>query len=107
MDFAIGLLLGLLVGGTAGVSFALPAFGRAVARFLAVVLLGLGVAMLVWPLALGSSGEPLRGPFGSDAIRYRSEAFAWSGGLLVGGVLAAVFAFWRKGGPADGLSGRA
>lgn len=99
MDFAIGLLVGLLVGGTAGVSFAIPTFGRAVSRLLAVVLTGLGVAMLVWPLALGASGEPLRGPFGSDVIRYRSEAFAWAGGLLVGGALAAVGAFWQRATP--------
>lgn len=96
MDFATGLLVGLLIGGTAGVSFSLPAFGRAVARFLAVVLIGLGVAMLIWPLALEASGEPLRGPFGSDVIRYRSEAFAWAGGLLIGGVFAAVGAFWPR-----------
>jgi hypothetical protein len=95
------LLVGLLVGGTAGVSFALPAFGRAVSRFLAVVLIGLGVATLIWALALGASGEPLRGPFGSDVIRYRSEAFAWSGGLLVGGVFAAVGGFWRRSAPPD------
>jgi hypothetical protein len=61
------------------------------------VLIGLGVAMLIWPLALQASGEPLRGPFGSNVIECRSEAFAWSGGLLVGGVLAAVGGFWRRG----------
>jgi hypothetical protein len=101
MDFVIGLLVGLLVGGTAGVSFALPTFGRSVSRFLAVVLIGLGVAMLIWPLALQASGEPLRGPFGSNVIEYRSEAFAWSGGLLIGGSLAAVGAFWRRSTPPD------
>jgi len=97
MELVLGLLVGLLVGGTAGVSFAMPTFGRSVSRFLAVVLIGLGVALLIWPLAVGASGEPLRGPFGSDVIRYRGEAFAWSGGLLVGGVLAAVGGFWRRG----------
>lgn len=106
MDFIIGLLIGLLIGGTAGVSFALPTFGKALARCLAIGLLGLGVAMLIWPLALGSSGEPLRGLFGTDVIRYRSEAFAWSGGLLVGGVLAAVFAFRGRSCPVNGTSSR-
>jgi hypothetical protein len=61
MDFTFGLLVGLLVGVLAGVSFASPAFGRAIAKCVAVVLIGLGVAALVWPLALGASGEPLRG----------------------------------------------
>lgn len=101
MDFTVGLLIGLLIGVIAGVAFALPVFGRAVARVLAVVLFGLGVALLVWPLALGVQEEPLRGLFGSDIIRYRSEAFAWSGGFLAGGVLAAVFSFWRRREPAE------
>jgi hypothetical protein len=100
MDFILGLLVGLLAGGLAGMSFAWPAFGRAVARFLAVVLLGLGTALLVWPLMLDRTGEPLRGPFGSDVIKYRSEAVAWAAGMLVAGFLAAVSAFWRRVPPA-------
>src|SRR4051794_21199893 len=101
MNFSLGLLVGLLVGLVAGVSFASPVFGRAVTKLLAVVLIGLGVAALVWPLALGETGEPLRGPFGTGIIEYRSEAFAWAGGLLAGGVLATVFAFVGRHGKAE------
>jgi hypothetical protein len=105
MNFTLGVLVGLLVGLVAGVSFASPAFGRAVAKFLAVVLIGLGTAALVWPLAIGETGEPLRGPFGTDVIEYRSEAFAWAGGLLAGGVLTAAFAFLGRAGKPEGPRG--
>ena len=87
-DFVLGLMLGLLVGGVAGLSLGFPGFGRSVARIISVLLLGLGAATLVWPLAVGASGEPLRGPFGSNVIQYRSEAFAWAAGLLTAGLLA-------------------
>jgi hypothetical protein len=86
--FLGGLLLGALV--TACLGF--PAVGRAVAKILAVVLLGVGTGFLIWAGVTIYRGEHLRPPFGSDLITEVGEAFGWGAGFFVGGLIALVLA---------------
>jgi hypothetical protein len=94
MDIALflgGLLLGILI--TASLGF--PAIGRAVAKILAVVLLGIGAGFLVWAGVSYYRGETLRPPFGKTIIEELSEAFGWGAGFFLGGVVALVLALRR------------
>jgi hypothetical protein len=86
--FLGGLLLGALV--TACLGF--PAVGRAVAKILAVILLGVGLGFLVWAGVTVQRGEHLRPPFGI-LITEVGEAFGWGAGFLAGGVVAFILAF--------------
>jgi hypothetical protein len=86
--FLGGLLLGSLV--TACLGF--PGVGRAVAKILAVCLLGVGLGFLVWAGVTVHRGEHLRAPFGT-LITDVGEAFGWGAGFLAGGVVAFVLAF--------------
>lgn len=104
MDSLSCFLGGLLLGCLLTLSLAFPAVGRAVAKILAVILLGLGVGFLVWASVSVRRGDQLRPPFGSNIITEVSEAYGWGGGLLLGGVISLVLALsrWRAGKDQDG-----
>jgi hypothetical protein len=90
--FLGGLLLGTLI--TASLGF--PAIGRAVAKIIAVILLGIGFGFLVWASVTLSQGEQLRPPFGLNLITEVGEAFGWGAGLFLGGMLALGLSFWGR-----------
>jgi hypothetical protein len=97
---------GLLLGALTTASLAFPAVGRAVAKILAVVLLGIGFGFLVWASVTVYLGEHIRAPFGSNVITEVGEAFGWGAGLFLGGVVALCLAFWRRPTGRDGASGK-
>jgi hypothetical protein len=90
--FLGGLLLGTLI--TASLGF--PTIGRAVAKIIAVILLGIGFGFLVWASVTHYQGGPLRPPFGSNLITEIGEAFGWGAGLFLGGMLALGLSFWSR-----------
>ena len=92
-----GLLLGILI--TASLGF--PAIGRAVAKILAVILLGIGFGFLVWVGVSVFRGEHIRPPFGSAIITEVGEAFGWGAGFFLGGIVALALAFWRRSADKD------
>jgi hypothetical protein len=92
-----GLLLGCLIT----VSLGFPAVGRAVAKILAVLLLGCGIGLLVWVSVTVYRQEVLRPPFGWNVITEVSEAFGWGTGFFVGGVVSLVLAFWGRASAKD------
>lgn len=96
MNSIVCFLGGLMLGCLLTISFTFPAVGRAVAKILAVILLGIGVGLLVWAGVSVYRGDRLRPPFGSDIITEVSEAFGWGGGLVLGGVIALVLALGRR-----------
>lgn len=96
-DIAL-FLGGLIVGILLTASLSSPAVGRAVAKILSVILLGIGCGFLVWASVSHYRGEVLRPPFGSDLITEVGEAFGWGAGLFLGGALALFLAI-RRGSP--------
>jgi hypothetical protein len=90
--FLGGLLLGCLIT----VSLGFPGVGRAIAKILAVILLGIGFGLLVWASVSLVRGEELRPPFGSDIITKVAEAFGWGAGFFLGGIVALALALWRR-----------
>ena len=82
-------LLGILVGSVITLSVAYRRVGRIVAKLLAVVALAAGAGLLTWALHAVFRGEPLRGiAWQTIEISQPSEAFGWSAGLLLGGIVA-------------------
>lgn len=105
MDFSIALLclgmflLGSIVGSVATMSMVFPAVGRVVLRVLAVVALGLGTTLAIWPtvcLIRGERMRPINLPLPSSSIAEAGESFGWSGCLLVIGGLSLGFSFLGK-----------
>jgi len=100
--FLGGLLLGVLVS----VSLGFPSIGRAVAKILAVILLGIGFGLIVWVGVTVYQGANLRPQFGENIITEVGEAFGWGAGFFLAGVVALVLAFWGRRAPND-QAGRA
>jgi hypothetical protein len=98
--FLGGLLLGVLI--TASLGF--PAIGRAVAKIIAVILLGIGFGFLVWASVTRSQGGSLRPPFGSNLITEVGEAFGWGAGFFLGGIVALCLSFWSRSTNRDQLN---
>jgi hypothetical protein len=92
-DFLTPFLLGALLGSLVTLSLVHLWLGRILVRFLAVVALGLGAFMLIWPgVSMIRREQELRGLRGIG-IETVSEAFGLSGFLFVFGGLALGFSF--------------
>ena len=87
-------VLGAAAGSLVVVSIAYPRVGRIFARVLALVALSLGIGLLTWAIHAAITGEPLAAiAWERIAISQPGEAFAWSAGLLVGGIIALLLSF--------------
>ena len=96
--FILGLLVGFILGMILTVVIVRPRVGQAIARIIAVILLGAGVGMLVWGIyAISTNQEISPIQFGFILVEKAYEIMAYGAGAFFAGVVALVLSFVRLG----------